>query len=63
MNFYAHTADDGRQWQPLVTHLRNVAELSEKFAAPFGMATEASLAGLLHDLEKFTNGSPICLNS
>jgi CRISPR-associated endonuclease/helicase Cas3 len=53
MNFYAHTADDGRQWQPLVTHLRNVAELSEKFAAPFGMGAEARLAGLLHDLGKY----------
>lgn len=50
MNFYAHTADDGRQWQPLVTHLRNVAELSQKFATPFEMAVEAKLAGLLHNL-------------
>jgi hypothetical protein len=41
MNFYAHTADDGRPWQPLVTHLRNVADLSEKFAAPFGIAVDA----------------------
>jgi HD superfamily phosphohydrolase YqeK len=55
MNFYAHTADDGRQWQPLVTHLRNVAGLSEKFAAPFGMAAEARLAGLQHDFQKQNN--------
>jgi hypothetical protein len=46
MNFYAHTADDRRQWQPLVAHLRNVTELSEKFAAPFGIAMDAWLGGL-----------------
>lgn len=50
MNFYAHTADDGRQWQPLVTHLRNVAELLENLTAPFRLAAEPRLAGLLHDL-------------
>ena len=42
MSFYAHTAElpDGsrdpekRNWQPLSTHLRNVAELAGKFAIP-----------------------------
>jgi hypothetical protein len=29
MKFYAHTADDGGQWQPLATHLQNVAELPD----------------------------------
>lgn len=42
--FYAHTAEDAEgnriedqsQWQPLADHLRNVAELAAKFAAPMG---------------------------
>ena len=56
MNYYAHTAEDepgkplpeeSGQWQPLAAHLRNVAELAAKFAAPFGASEEARLAGLL----------------
>lgn len=60
--YYAHTAteshprpSDGREaggegWQPLADHLRNVADVAEKFAAPFNLGAEAKLAGLLHDL-------------
>ena len=59
---HAHTATDPEgkplpessgRWQPLATHLRKVAELAAKFAAPFGAADEARLAGLLHDLGKY----------
>ena len=62
MRYYAHTAKDERgepvpersgRWQPLATHLRNVAELSKGFGAPLGLAAEAELAGLLHDLGKY----------
>lgn len=61
MNFYAHTAEladgsrdsDESRWQRLEKHLRNVSVLTEKFAAPFGIAAEARLAGLLHDLGKY----------
>ncbi len=57
---YAHTAarPDGtndpntERWQLLSAHLRNVADLAEKFAAPFKLGAEAKLAGLLHDLGK-----------
>ncbi len=54
MNYYAHTAElpDG-EWQLLATHLRNVAGLAKRFAAPLGLASEAELAGLLHDLGKY----------
>jgi CRISPR-associated endonuclease/helicase Cas3 len=59
--YYAHTAElpDGTRdpnkdhWQPLSTHLRNVATLAKRFAMPLGLAAEAELAGLLHDLGKY----------
>ncbi len=56
MPYYAHTADDEHgnrlpessgKWQPLDVHLRNVASIAAKFAAPFGASEEACLAGLL----------------
>ncbi len=63
MKYYAHTAvgengtplpESSGQWQPLATHLSNVAELAGQFAAPFNLAEEAKLAGLLHDLGKYS---------
>ena len=61
MEYYAHTAvrADGKpeldtaKWQLLSRHLLNVAELAKRFAKPLGLAAEAWLAGLLHDLGKF----------
>jgi CRISPR-associated endonuclease/helicase Cas3 len=61
MNYYAHTAEladgtrdpDTRHWQLLCDHLRKVAKLAKQFAAPLGLAEEAELAGLLHDLGKY----------
>lgn len=65
MRFYAHTAElpdgsrdpDEHRWQPLATHLRNVVELTARFAAPFGMAAESRLVGLLHDFKLLTTQS------
>ncbi len=62
MRFYAHTAissngtrdSDESRWQPLADHLKNVANLAASFAAPFGASDEARLAGLLHDLGKYS---------
>lgn len=62
MAWFAHSAEDehGRplpeqsgRWQPLAVHLRNVAALARHFADPLGLAAEAELAGLLHDLGKY----------
>jgi len=50
---YAHTHDAGREhWEPLTGHLRDVAERAAAFAAPFGAAELARLAGWWHDLGK-----------
>jgi CRISPR-associated endonuclease/helicase Cas3 len=60
MKYYAHTVEDesGKRlpecyWQPLKTHLRNVAKLAEGFGRPLGIGAEAEIAGLLHDLGKY----------
>ena len=62
MKFYAHTAEDqdGNRlpkaaWQLLKDHLRQVAELAKGFASPLALGTEATLAGLLHDLGKYAD--------
>jgi CRISPR-associated helicase Cas3/CRISPR-associated endonuclease Cas3-HD len=62
LNYYAHTAvkldgnpdRDPANWQLLSTHLRNVAQLAKRFAEPLGLAAEAELSGLLHDLGKYS---------
>ncbi len=54
--FYAHTLP-GRppeEWQPLEEHLENVAELAAEFARPFGAEEWARIAGLWHDLGKYS---------
>lgn len=54
MTFYAHTTDDGRPWEPLERHLQKVAEMAGKFAAAFGSKEWGYLAGLWHDLGKYS---------
>lgn len=50
--YYAHSGDS---WEPLRDHLQDVADCAARFAAPFGAAEEARLAGLLHDLGKYSD--------
>lgn len=54
--YFAHsTAAPGRgDWQLLADHLINVAELAKERGARFGAARAAALAGLLHDLGKYS---------
>lgn len=42
------------EWQSLETHLESVAELAEQHAMAFGAASWGRLAGLWHDLGKFS---------
>ena len=61
MNYYAHTAEmetgepdpNKSHWQSLAAHLQGVAKQAREFGTPFGLANEARLAGLLHDLGKY----------
>src|SRR5271165_3905606 len=60
--YYAHTAElpdgkpdpDKNRWQLLSTHLNNVAVLAKEFAVALRLEKEAELAGLLHDLGKYS---------
>ena len=54
MNMYlAHIADDGRT-QTVKEHLTGTAKLASDFASVFGAADQAELAGLAHDIGKYT---------
>lgn len=56
MEYFAHSGrhDDQSDWQRLDDHARCVARLAAEFAAPMGMERAAHLAGLLHDLGKYS---------
>ena len=54
-NFYAHSARaDRKDWQLLRDHLMRVAALAFAFAEAFPAPGLAHVAGLLHDLGKYT---------
>jgi len=57
MNYYAHSLEGQppEKWQPLEEHLRNVAELASEFARHFGGEEWARIAGLWHDLGKYSD--------
>lgn len=54
--YHAHSLDGKppEEWQPLEEHLHNVANLAARFAEPFGGEEWAYLAGLWHDLGKYS---------
>jgi CRISPR-associated endonuclease/helicase Cas3 len=55
--WYAHSLPDDRdksRWQPLAEHLEQVSALAAERADRFGAGRAAALAGLLHDLGKYT---------
>jgi CRISPR-associated endonuclease/helicase Cas3 len=56
MIYYAHSLSgtDDDFWEPLQDHLRNVAGQAELLGRPLGIGRAARLAGLFHDLGKYT---------
>jgi len=54
--FYAHSREgvDKEDWQPLLEHLINTAHLAAEFGKPAGIADLAYIAGLVHDLGKYS---------
>jgi CRISPR-associated endonuclease/helicase Cas3 len=57
MPYYAHSGQltDRSDWQLLPDHLQSVAKLAHERAQVFGGADWAHLAGLLHDLGKYSD--------
>jgi len=56
-HFYAHSVEgdpNTDRWEPLEVHLREVAELAEKFASKFNATDYGYLAGIWHDLGKYS---------
>ena len=55
--YYAHSLDGKppSDWQPLDEHLKNVAEMAQSFAMAFGAGDWGYLAGLWHDIGKYSD--------
>lgn len=56
LRFFAHSTEreDQLDWQLLADHLGGVGALAERHAAIFGAGPIARVAGMLHDLGKYT---------
>jgi len=51
---FAHSPNKAGEWHGLKEHLESVAEMARGFAQPFGAGDWGYLAGLWHDLGKFS---------
>ncbi len=51
--YLAHIAEDGRE-QTILDHLKGTAHLAKEFAQPFKGESQAELAGLAHDIGKYS---------
>jgi CRISPR-associated endonuclease/helicase Cas3 len=54
--FFAHRreGEDREEWQPLIDHLQKTAEMARDFGADANIADLAYIAGLVHDLGKYS---------
>lgn len=56
MNYIAHKrGESDNEDQLLLEHLKNVSELSEKFAECLNLSDYAEIIGMLHDIGKYSN--------
>lgn len=54
--YFAHSANKaGSPWEPLKEHYNCVAQRAKEYASAFGAKEEAAIAGLLHDLGKYSD--------
>ncbi len=55
--YYAHSLEGKLpcEWQPLEKHLKNVAKIAKLFAKGFGAGDWGYLAGLWHDVGKYSD--------
>ena len=55
--YYAHSLEGKppSEWQPLEEHLKNVAEIARSFSEDFGTGDWGYLAGLWHDIGKYSD--------
>lgn len=56
VRYYAHSKDglDETEWQLLIDHLKTTSELAAEMGQVFGIADLAHVAGLLHDIGKYS---------
>lgn len=54
VSYLAHIAEDGRK-QTVLAHLKGTASLARAFGQPFGGDAQAELAGLAHDIGKYSS--------
>ncbi len=56
MVYYGHSRKDKpkSEWQPLIEHLTNTADLAETFGTDAGISELARTAALLHDIGKYS---------
>ncbi len=52
--WHAHSGNKQNRWQTQAEHLEQVSDMAMGFASGLGMEEEARLAGILHDLGKYS---------
>jgi CRISPR-associated endonuclease/helicase Cas3 len=53
--YYAHSENKSGEWESVYEHLNEVSRLSKQFANEWGCSLEGEIAGLFHDLGKYTD--------